>query len=138
MVPQNLTEKVLLDRLEELGGRVHRPSFATGLRQTADGAEVTLDGCDVVKGDYVIAAGGMDSTIRELAGLGDDGHTRYRSPSRSLTSGWKAVCRRIRLCCSSLHTASWSWLLFPTGRSAWWPTSTTRRNSRTLRSRRSS
>jgi hypothetical protein len=28
--------------------------------------------------------------------------------------------------------------LFPTGRSAWWPTSTTRRNSRTLRSRRSS
>jgi 2-polyprenyl-6-methoxyphenol hydroxylase-like FAD-dependent oxidoreductase len=74
MVPQNITEKVLLDRLEELGGRVHRPSFATGLRQTADGAEVTLDGCDVVKADYVIAADGMDSTIRELAGLGDDGH----------------------------------------------------------------
>jgi 2-polyprenyl-6-methoxyphenol hydroxylase-like FAD-dependent oxidoreductase len=74
MVPQNITEKVLLDRLEELGGRVHRPSFATGLRQTADGGEVTLDGCDVVKADYVIAADGMDSTIRELAGLGDDGH----------------------------------------------------------------
>lgn len=74
MVPQNITEKVLLDRLEELGGRVHRPSFATGLRQTVDGAEVTLDGCDVVKADYVIAADGTDSTIRELAGLGDDGH----------------------------------------------------------------
>jgi hypothetical protein len=31
MVPQNITEKVLLDRLEELGGRVHRPSFAIGV-----------------------------------------------------------------------------------------------------------
>jgi 2-polyprenyl-6-methoxyphenol hydroxylase-like FAD-dependent oxidoreductase len=74
MVPQNLTEKVLLERLEKLGGRVHRPSLTTGLRQTAGGVEVTLDRGEVVKAAYVIAADGMDSTIRELVGLGDDGH----------------------------------------------------------------
>jgi hypothetical protein len=35
MISQNITEQVLLDRLEELGGKVHRPSLATGLSQTA-------------------------------------------------------------------------------------------------------
>jgi 2-polyprenyl-6-methoxyphenol hydroxylase-like FAD-dependent oxidoreductase len=73
MVPQNITEQVLLDRLEELGGRVHRP-FATGVSQTADGAEVTLDSGDMIKAQYVVAADGMNSTIRDLAGLGYDGN----------------------------------------------------------------
>src|SRR6478752_3739192 len=49
MVPQSVTEQVLLDRLEELGGEVHRPYLATGLSQTADGAEVTLDSGDVIE-----------------------------------------------------------------------------------------
>jgi 2-polyprenyl-6-methoxyphenol hydroxylase-like FAD-dependent oxidoreductase len=73
MVPQNITEGVLLDRLEELGGKIHRPYVASGLSQTADGAEVTLDGGDVIKADYVVAADGMHSTIRDLAGLGSNG-----------------------------------------------------------------
>jgi 2-polyprenyl-6-methoxyphenol hydroxylase-like FAD-dependent oxidoreductase len=72
MVPQNVTEQVLLDRLEELGGRVHRPYAATGVSQTADGAEVTLDSGDVIEARYVVAADGMNSTIRDLAGLGHD------------------------------------------------------------------
>src|SRR5216117_3931274 len=74
MVPQNITEKVLLDRLEELGGGVQRPYVATGLSQTADGAEVTLDSGDVITARYVVAADGMNSTIRDLAGLGSDGN----------------------------------------------------------------
>jgi len=74
MVPQNVTEQVLLDRLEELGGKVHRPYVATGLSQTADGAEITLDGGDVISTQYVVAADGMHSTIRELAGLGSNGN----------------------------------------------------------------
>src|SRR6266545_5850475 len=74
MVPQNITEQVLLDRLEELGGRVHRPYVATGVSQTADGAEVTLDSGDKIKAQYVVAADGMNSTIRDLAGLGHDGN----------------------------------------------------------------
>jgi 2-polyprenyl-6-methoxyphenol hydroxylase-like FAD-dependent oxidoreductase len=74
MVPQNITEQVLLDRLEELGGTVHRPYVATGLSQTADGAEITLDGGDLIRARYVVAADGMNSTIRELAGLGSTGN----------------------------------------------------------------
>jgi 2-polyprenyl-6-methoxyphenol hydroxylase-like FAD-dependent oxidoreductase len=74
MVPQNVTEQVLLDRLEELGGRVHRPYVATGVSQTADGAEVTLDSGDTIKAQYVVAADGMNSTIRDVAGLGSNGN----------------------------------------------------------------
>ncbi len=69
MIPQSLTEKVLLERLEELGGSVLRPYAATGLAQAADGVEVTLDSGDVIEAQYVVAADGMNSTIRELAGL---------------------------------------------------------------------
>src|SRR5207344_2187437 len=54
MVPQNITEQVLLERLEELGGRVHRPCVATGIRQNADRAEVTLDNGDVIEAQYVV------------------------------------------------------------------------------------
>jgi 2-polyprenyl-6-methoxyphenol hydroxylase-like FAD-dependent oxidoreductase len=73
MVPQNITEQVLLDRLEELGGRVHRPYVATGMSQTADGAEVTVNSGDTINAQYVVAADGMNSTIRDLAGLGFEG-----------------------------------------------------------------
>ena len=73
MVPQNITEQVLLDRLEELGGSVHRPYVASGVSQTADGAEVTLDSGDMIKAQYVVAADGMNSTIRDSAGLGPNG-----------------------------------------------------------------
>jgi 2-polyprenyl-6-methoxyphenol hydroxylase-like FAD-dependent oxidoreductase len=74
MVPQNVTEQVLLERLEELGGSVHRPYVANGVSQTADGAEVTLDSGDMIKAQYVVAADGMNSTIRDSAGLGSNGN----------------------------------------------------------------
>jgi len=72
MVPQNITEQVLLDRLEELGVTVQRPYLATGLTQTIDGADVTLDSGHVIKAQYVVAADGMNSTIRDSAGLGSN------------------------------------------------------------------
>ncbi|TCC52936.1 FAD-dependent monooxygenase [Kribbella capetownensis] len=81
MLPQYVTERVLLERLEELGGSVLRPYAATGLTQTADGAEVTLDSGDVIKARYVVAADGMNSTIRELAGLRMPGNTLQLSCS---------------------------------------------------------
>jgi 2-polyprenyl-6-methoxyphenol hydroxylase-like FAD-dependent oxidoreductase len=74
MVPQNVTEQVLLERLEELGGSVHRPYVASGVSQTDDGAEVTLDSGDMIKAQYVVAADGMSSTIRDSAGLGSNGN----------------------------------------------------------------
>ncbi|GAA1573679.1 MULTISPECIES: FAD-dependent oxidoreductase [Kribbella] len=75
MIPQPVTEQVLLERLEELGGSVLRPYAATGLSQTADGADVTLDSGDVIHARYVVAADGMHSTVRELAGLRMPGNT---------------------------------------------------------------
>lgn len=75
MIPQWQTEQILLERLEELGGTVLRPYSATGLTQSADGAQVTLDNGDVIQAQYVVAADGMHSTIRELAGLQMPGNT---------------------------------------------------------------
>lgn len=70
MVPQNVTEQVLLDRLEELGGTVHRPYVATTLSQDADGVEVRMDSGEAIRAQYVVAADGMHSTIRDRVGLG--------------------------------------------------------------------
>jgi 2-polyprenyl-6-methoxyphenol hydroxylase-like FAD-dependent oxidoreductase len=75
MIPQWQTEQILLERLEELGGTVLRPYAAIGLNQSADGAEVTLDSGEAIKAQYVVAADGMNSTIRELAGLKMPGNT---------------------------------------------------------------
>ena len=74
MIPQSVTEQVLLERLEELGGTVHRPYVASGVRQTGEGAEVTLESGEVIHAQYVVAADGMNSTIRDLSGLGFSGN----------------------------------------------------------------
>lgn len=70
MVPQNVTEQVLLDRLTELGGRVLRPSAATAIDQRDGHVDVTLDSGEVIRAGYVVAADGMHSRVRDLAGLG--------------------------------------------------------------------
>lgn len=75
MIPQSTTEGVLLSRLEELGGSVARPISAVGLTQTSSGVEVTLEGGDTITARYVVAADGMNSTIRELTGLQMPGNT---------------------------------------------------------------
>ncbi|MEV5960740.1 NAD(P)/FAD-dependent oxidoreductase [Kribbella sp. NPDC051952] len=81
MIPQSSTERILLNRLEELGGSILRPYSAAAVTQTADGAEVTLDSGDVIKARYVVAADGMNSTVRELAGLKMPGNTLQLSCS---------------------------------------------------------
>jgi hypothetical protein len=58
----------------QFGGRVHRPYSATGVRQIGEHAEVTLESGDVIQAQYVVAADGMDSTIRDPAGLGYAGN----------------------------------------------------------------
>ncbi len=72
MIPQDLTEQVLVERFEELGGKVRRPCEATGITQYDDHAVLTLDTGETIIARYVVAADGMHSRIRDLAGLGDD------------------------------------------------------------------
>ncbi len=76
MVPQSTTEAVLLQQLEARGGRVLRPHSVIGLKADSTGAIATLDSGESIHARYVVAADGMHSTIRRLAGIefGRDKH----------------------------------------------------------------
>jgi 2-polyprenyl-6-methoxyphenol hydroxylase-like FAD-dependent oxidoreductase len=69
MVPQSTTEAVLHDRLLAAGGEVLRGFEAVGL----DGGTVTFAGGATITARYVVAADGMHSTVRRLAGIGFGG-----------------------------------------------------------------
>jgi len=73
MIPQDVTEAILLRRLRELGGDVYRPCAVTGLWQEADCVTMTVaaDGQQIrtVRARYVVGADGMHSTVREQAGI---------------------------------------------------------------------
>jgi 2-polyprenyl-6-methoxyphenol hydroxylase-like FAD-dependent oxidoreductase len=73
LVPQNITEKLLLDRLIELGGTVLRPKALTMIAQDADGVTATFDDGDVIRARYAVGADGIHSVVREQAGIGFQG-----------------------------------------------------------------
>jgi len=77
MIPQNVTEGVLLDRLRALGGDVLRGFSVCEVRQDAEGASVTVASADqersTIRARYVVGADGMHSTVREHAGIGFEG-----------------------------------------------------------------
>ena len=77
MLPQDVTERILGERLAALGGRVHRPFAVTGVRIGDEGAEVTVAGPDgsavPVHARYVVGCDGMHSAVREGAGIGFTG-----------------------------------------------------------------
>jgi 2-polyprenyl-6-methoxyphenol hydroxylase-like FAD-dependent oxidoreductase len=73
MISQATTERVLLDRLTELGGRVVRPKTLTGVSQDAGGATATFSDRDSIRARYVVGADGMRSVVREQAHIGFGG-----------------------------------------------------------------
>jgi 2-polyprenyl-6-methoxyphenol hydroxylase-like FAD-dependent oxidoreductase len=73
MVPQSTTERLLLDRLIELGGSVLRQKTLTAIEQDADGVTATFDDGDVIRARYAVGADGMHSVVREQAGIGFHG-----------------------------------------------------------------
>jgi 2-polyprenyl-6-methoxyphenol hydroxylase-like FAD-dependent oxidoreductase len=74
MVPQSTTERLLLERLTELGGSVVRPRVLTTLRQDADGVTATFEDGGVLRARYAVGADGMHSIVREQAGIGFEGN----------------------------------------------------------------
>src|SRR4051794_20949416 len=64
MVPQATTERLLLDRLTELGGMVIRPKTLVAVTQDADGGTATFGDGDVIRARYIVGADGMHSTVR--------------------------------------------------------------------------
>jgi 2-polyprenyl-6-methoxyphenol hydroxylase-like FAD-dependent oxidoreductase len=77
MLPQDVTERILGERLAALRGRVHRPLAVTGVAIGDDGADVTVAGPDgstvPVHARYVVGCDGMHSAVREETGIGFTG-----------------------------------------------------------------
>ena len=73
LVPQSTTERLLLDRVHELGGDVDRPKVLATITQDAAGVTATFDDGDTLRARYVVGADGMHSTVREQAGIGFSG-----------------------------------------------------------------
>ena len=70
MLSQADTERLLLQRLHELGGEVIRPKTLTRLAQDADGVTATFDDGETLRAGYVVGTDGMHSTVRQEAGIG--------------------------------------------------------------------
>ena len=70
MISQAETERVLLDRLTELGGDVIRPKTVVALSDNPDSVTATFDDGDKVTARYVVGADGMHSTVRAHAHIG--------------------------------------------------------------------
>ncbi|MCV7419178.1 FAD-dependent oxidoreductase [Mycobacterium yunnanensis] len=73
MVPQSTTERLLLDRVRELGGDVVRPKALLTLVQDDAGVSATFDDGSTVRARYVVGTDGMHSTVRTQAGIGFTG-----------------------------------------------------------------
>ena len=70
MLPQCSTERLLLDRLVELGGTVLRPKTLITIAQDADGVTAGSDDGDTIRARYAVGADGIRSIVRERAGIG--------------------------------------------------------------------
>jgi len=76
MLPQNVTEAVLAERIAELGGNIQRGVTAESVEQGPDGVRVTLSGSSgqrVIAAKWVVGADGMHSLVRRAAGVEFDG-----------------------------------------------------------------
>jgi 2-polyprenyl-6-methoxyphenol hydroxylase-like FAD-dependent oxidoreductase len=74
MISQADTERLLGERLEELGGRVARAKKLIAVRQDVDGAVASFDDGDEIAAQYIVGADGMHSAVRAAAGIGFGGH----------------------------------------------------------------
>ena len=70
MLPQSSTERLLLDRLVELGGTVLRPKTLITIAPDADGVTAGFDDGDTIRARYAVGADGIRSIVRERAGIG--------------------------------------------------------------------
>ncbi|MEV0301185.1 FAD-dependent monooxygenase [Streptomyces prasinus] len=69
MIPQWRTQRILLERLEELGGKVAFGRKVTGLTQDEEGVTARLTSGDAVRARYAVAADGGRSTVRRAVGV---------------------------------------------------------------------
>ncbi|MGB9302178.1 MAG: FAD-dependent monooxygenase [Mycobacterium sp.] len=70
MLSQADTERLLEERLNELGAEVIRPKTLSRVSQDADGVTATFDDGETMRARYIVGADGMNSTVRQQAGIG--------------------------------------------------------------------
>ncbi|KAB8191468.1 NAD(P)-binding protein [Nonomuraea phyllanthi] len=75
MQPQWRTERILRDRLAELGHRVELGAELTGFEQDDEGVTATLSTGEQVRCAYLVGADGGRSTVRKQLGVGFVGET---------------------------------------------------------------
>lgn len=73
MVSQAVTERVLLERLTELGGHVRRPLTLVDLVQDDTGVTATTEDGTEIRARYLVGADGMHSTVRDKTWIGFPG-----------------------------------------------------------------
>jgi len=91
MLPQNLTEQALRERLRALGGSVRYGAALAGFAQDADGVTATLTtaalataaGEETIRARYLVGADGGRSFVRQTLGVGFPGETQ---PFRGLVA----------------------------------------------------
>ncbi|KAG1823728.1 uncharacterized protein BJ212DRAFT_1262697 [Suillus subaureus] len=72
-VPQNVTELVLVQKLQTLGVRVQRPHRVIGMKQNEQDphtTDVSFEDGQVIRARYIIGADGARSIIRTISGIG--------------------------------------------------------------------
>jgi 2-polyprenyl-6-methoxyphenol hydroxylase-like FAD-dependent oxidoreductase len=73
MVSQAETERVLRERLIELGGAVQWNRRITGIEQDKDGTTATTADGEVIRARYLVGADGMHSMVRQSVNVSFDG-----------------------------------------------------------------
>jgi 2-polyprenyl-6-methoxyphenol hydroxylase-like FAD-dependent oxidoreductase len=83
MLPQDVTEQLLVDRLTGSGGTVHWQHEVTGVHTAPDGMDVSATGPDgtvtTIRARYVVGCDGLHSVVRERAGIGFTGDRYVQS-----------------------------------------------------------
>lgn len=75
-VPQSVTERLLIDELQSVGGRVHWGSEVVDVTSRSDGVTARLDTADgerSVHARWVVGCDGAHSRVRSAAGIGWEG-----------------------------------------------------------------
>jgi len=79
ILPQSLTERILLERFEELGGEVERSVELVGLDHVPGGVEARIKksegGEEGLHCDYLVGCDGAHSAVRHAAGIRFSGHS---------------------------------------------------------------
>ncbi|MEN4921919.1 FAD-dependent monooxygenase [Achromobacter spanius] len=76
-ISEEVTETVLADHLERLGGKVTRAARLVGLQEQEDGILATIERAGAstqVLAQWVVGCDGHHSTVRMLTGIEQDGH----------------------------------------------------------------